>query len=321
MFALDQAIEDTKSEKPRTFTKGEKMRRFRKVVSLDISIPMKKVHSAPNTASFKLFDHFEMLETLGVGSYSYVRKASRNKDGRIVAIKICRKSTAREMLKNEYNILKKVTHDCVPKVYEFINNDKRDESYMVMEYFEGTTLRQAIEDGQEYSIDDVKQIMTQIFDCVSHLHMLQIGHRDIKPENVLLNGQNTVKLIDFNISKRTSRKSVSSEDSPTKFKSTFFTQISSPLYAAPELKDQFTYSESIDLWGCGVAMFVLLFGKFEDYNLNVLKDKDRLDTIHEVIDSSQTLDDEAKTLLIRLFSSDPEQRPTAFECLESEWFS
>ena len=87
------------------------MRKFRKVASLDISIPTKKAHSAPSTSTYKLSDHFEMLETLGVGSYSYVRKAKSIKDGRIVAIKVCRQTASREMLRNEYNILKNVVHE------------------------------------------------------------------------------------------------------------------------------------------------------------------------------------------------------------------
>jgi serine/threonine protein kinase len=87
------------------------------------------------------------------------------------------------------------------------------------------------------------------------LHKLGIAHRDIKPQNILINGKFEVKLIDFNISK----KGKDSENS-SKFTKRFMTQVSSPLFAAPEIYSPDCYSESVDIWGLGIVFITMIFG-------------------------------------------------------------
>jgi serine/threonine protein kinase len=173
---------------------------------------------------------------LGVGTYSYVKHGVDKLSGDHFAIKISRRANAREMLKNEFNILKTIKNRNVVKVFDFIDNDIRDESYLVMEYFNGKSILELVEENTSFSESETKQIVYQITEVISQLHSEGIAHRDIKPENILVNDEKEVKVIDFNVSKVTLNADSSSDEPNKKFKSFYITQISSPLYAPPELK-------------------------------------------------------------------------------------
>ena len=211
-----------------------------------------------------------MLDTLGMGTYAYVRKARCRSSNQIVAIKVSRGSTSSAMLKSEYDILKQVSHPCIPRVFKFAEDASKHESYIIMEYFEGVTLDTRIADSGVMTEDQSKAVVSQLLSAVQYLHSFGVAHRDIKPENVLINDDNEVKLIDFNISKHFDR-----DAADKKFKCVFYTQISSPLYSAPELKTQLGYNESVDVWGVGTVIFTLLFGTFASHSLN--KEKNILD--------------------------------------------
>ena len=200
---------------------------------------------------FDINDDYEMLDTLGMGTYAYFRKARCRSSNQIVAIKVSRGSTSSSMLKSEYDILKQVSHRCIPRVLQFAENASKHESYIIMEYFEGVTLDTRIADSGVMIEDQSKFVVSQLLSAVQYLHSVGIAHRDIKPENVLINDDNEVKLIDFNISKHFDRDAAND-----KFKCLFYTQISSPLYSAPELKTQLGYNESVDIWDVGTILFV-----------------------------------------------------------------
>ena len=70
-----------------------------------------------------------------------------------------------------------------------------------MEYFEGVTLDTRIADSGVMTEDQSKAVVSQLLSAVQYLHSVGVAHRDIKPENVIINDDNEVKLIDFNISK------------------------------------------------------------------------------------------------------------------------
>lgn len=161
-------------------------------------------------------------------------------------------------------------------------------------------------------VDSLK-ILKQLVSCVTALHEAGIAHRDIKPENVLVNNKYQVKLIDFNISKSTLR-GQSEKNTMEKFTSMFFTQVSSPLYAAPEIKEHCVYSESVDIWGLGIILFTLLFGSIDNYaeNSNMSPSK-KCSVLHRVVTDSNTTSKGTKELLLSLLNLEPNERPSATE--------
>ena len=221
-------------------------RRIRKPLS-SLKIEKSKINLIQDC--FDINDNYEMIDTLGMGTYAYVRKARCRSSNQIAAIKVSRGSTSSAMLKSEYDILKQVSHCCIPRVFKFIENASKNESYMIMEYFEGVTLDTRIAEGGVMSEDQSKAVVSQLLSVVQYLHSVGVAHRDIKPENVLINDDNKVMLIDYNISKKFKR-----SDDDDKFMCVFYTQISTPLYSAPELKTQLGYNESVDVWGVGTIL-------------------------------------------------------------------
>lgn len=243
-------------------TKNTKKREIKRK-TLSLKIIKNKAKSADD--SFNISDDYEMLDTLGMGAYAYVRKARCKATDQLVAIKVCRGATSSAMLKSEFDILSRLSHSGVPRVHKFVEDTRRREAYVVMEYFDGVSVDRRVADGV-MSEDAAKAVVGQLLSVVQYLHSVGVAHRDIKPENVLLSADNQVKLVDFNISK-----AFSSRPAAGKFKSVFLTQISSPLYCAPELKTQLGYNESVDVWGVGTVMFTLLFGTFASKSLNKTK--------------------------------------------------
>ena len=99
-----------------------------------------------------------------------------------------------------------------------------------------------------------------------------------------------------------------------------YTQISSPLYTAPELKTQLGYNESVDVWGIGTILFTLLFGTFTSYSLNKMKSVlDRSSHIKDIINEDTKISDEWKLFLLSMLEDEFSKRPTASESINLEW--
>jgi serine/threonine protein kinase len=105
------------------------------------------------------------------------------------------------MLQKEYNLLKRLADDNIIKVYDFTEDESKNEAYLIMEYFTGINLDEYIEENGVLTEKESAIVLYQILSSVQYLHELGIAHRDIKPENILINEDKEIKLIDFNISK------------------------------------------------------------------------------------------------------------------------
>lgn len=299
-------------------TKQSRFNKKRKFSNLSVEIPKEVIVEDANV--YELIENYEIIETLGLGTYAYVRKAIEKTTNRTVAIKTSRGHTSRELLKREYEILKSLSHDSIIKVYDFFENSKKHESYIIMEYFEGETVSEFVNNNGLVNQESWIVIMRQLLSAIETLHRLGIAHRDIKPENILMNDKFEVKLIDFNISKVQDLSD--STVCERKFKYTFLTQISSPLYSAPEISNHSGYSESIDIWGAGVALFTLLYGSFESNSLNQFKTwQERIDSIFEQINTKEEISDDCRDVLKSLLAREPNDRPSAQEALSNEIFN
>ena len=269
---------------------------------------MSKCRSKVTESSYKLSSNYEIIKTLGSGSYALVNLAVDKNTGSNVAIKISMRQNSREKLRNEYSILKNLDHQSIVKPLRFIENDLKDESYLVLEYFEGVELSEYINQNGVLEEDDCKSVIKQLSSWVAYLHGEGVAHRDIKPENILINKNKEILLIDFNISKKKLIKDEAKCDEEMEFKSKFYTQISSPLYAAPELKNNAFYTESIDIWGVGIITFVWLFGNIKSFD-SKLNSKCDNKIISEKIESETRR--EFKDFLFNILSEDPTLRPSA----------
>ena len=99
-----------------------------------------------------------MINTLGIGTYAYVRLATEKKSGLQVAIKTSRGRNSRDMLLKEYELLKSLSEDHIIKVIDFHEDLNKKESYLIMEYFNGQTLDEYVEENGIFTEEEARVI-------------------------------------------------------------------------------------------------------------------------------------------------------------------
>lgn len=270
----------------------------------------------------ELDEKYNISEVLGVGAYSCVKAATEISTDRKVAIKTCHGTTGREMLATEYSILKRLDDSRIIKVYDLLHDDASDESHMIMEYFSKTTLHDFVKANGTLTEAETKLVMQQVFNVINYLHENGITHCDIKPENILFNENKEMKLIDFNISRSKCESELSPEDnSDTRSDSAFSANLSSPLYAAPEMK-KCRHSQSVDIWGAGIVLFTCLLNTMRSHGLHQIKDlDDRSDEMTKIVKESTEICEPTKDFIFQLLTKESEDRINARDALTHEWLT
>jgi len=190
--------------------------------------------------------NYTLGNVLGQGTFGLVRQGKHNTTGQRVAIKIIdAQKMDREALDRETKNQLCLQHANIVKIFEII--EKRNTTFIVMELVQNELFDYLVEQGR-LKESAAKKVFSQIVAAVEHCHDSMVVHRDLKPENILLDNDKNVKLADFGLSAQW-RKDEFLTDS-----------CGSPNYAAPELLHKNCQYEGpeIDVWSCGVILYVLL---------------------------------------------------------------
>ena len=278
----------------------------------DPGVPKMKVskESMIKISTEPVANFYSIVKDLGHGSYGQVKKVKHKELGEIRAMKITNKKS--ESSKYEIEILKKISHPNITKIFEIFADSKK--YYIIMEFLEGGELFEAITNIGSFTEASASKVMKQILSAVFYLHSNHIVHRDLKPENIMLtqkpkNGNYQIKLIDFGTAKifRPGKKM-------NKF-------IGTSYYIAPEvLKER--YDEKCDVWSCGVILFILLCG-YPPFNGNT-----NVDIFHAIQNQNpifggeewEDITSEAKDLIKLMLKKNPSERLSAEQCLTHKWF-
>jgi len=204
------------------------------------------------------FPQLEIVELLGQGGMGAVYKVRQRDLDRWAALKVLPDDVAHdpnfaERFQREARALALLGHQHIVIVYEF---GQRDGVYfLLMEYIDGITLRQAIRAGQ-VSAKDALNIVAQICDALQFAHEEGVVHRDIKPENILIDKRGRVKIADFGLAKLLGR----ATDVPTL---TGTHQVmGTPMYMAPEqMEGTRGVDHRADIFSLGVVFYELLTGE------------------------------------------------------------
>eukprot|EP00047_Mylnosiga_fluctuans_P004714 m.236127 g.236127 ORF g.236127 m.236127 type:complete len:242 (-) comp12931_c0_seq1:891-1616(-) len=215
-------------------------------------------------AGVKGIGHYEFRETLGTGSFGKVIRAVHSLTGHMVAVKIINRSKVCDLdmadkIKREIQILKLFRHPHIIKLYQVISSPT--DIFMVMEYVSGGELFDYIINHGKLSEREARSFFQQILSGVDYCHRHMVVHRDLKPENLLLDSKGNVKIADFGLS------NIMRDGDFLK------TSCGSPNYAAPEvISGQLYAGPEVDVWSCGVILYVLLCGKlpFDDEHVQHL---------------------------------------------------
>jgi len=206
----------------------------------------------------KLFPQLEILECLGRGGMGAVYKARQPRLERFVALKILAPEKQSEpqfaeRFEREARALARLNHPNIVAVFD--SGEVQGQFYLIMEFVDGLTLRQVIQNGK-LSPAEALQIVPKICEALQYAHEQGIVHRDIKPENILLDKQGRVKIADFGIAKIAGKES--SDFSLTGARDVMGT----PHYMAPEqLEKPQSVDHRADIYSLGVVFYEMLTGE------------------------------------------------------------
>lgn len=212
----------------------------------------------------RLDGRYELREMIGVGGMAYVYKAYDNVDDRIVAVKILKDEYLKNeefsrRFKNESKAIAILSHPNIVRVIDVSFGDNLQ--YIVMEYIDGITLKEYIEQQKVLQWKEVVHFITQILQALQHAHDKGIVHQDVKPQNILLLADGTIKVTDFGIARFSRSQMASQTEQSDK-------AIGSVHYISPEQARAEVTDEKSDLYSVGVMMYEMLTGQlpFESDN-------------------------------------------------------
>jgi len=272
-------------------------------------------------------NNYKRIQKLGEGSYGTVHLVNHIQSNQLRAMKIITKQETENLNKidmeimNEIQILKKLDHPNIVKIFEFYNSQKQ--YYLITEYCKEGELFDKITREGPLSESVSSYIMYQIFSAVHYCHSMNVIHRDLKPENILIvkqdgnKGKNIdsskklykVKIIDFGTAKIFDKTKVEKR------------MIGSSYYMAPEVIYK-NYNEKCDLWSCGVILYVLLSANppFSGKDDNQIIESIKRGNYDIETDNWKNISKEAKNLINSLLLKDINSRLTAEEALSHPWF-
>ena len=202
----------------------------------------------------RLDGRYEIKEIIGVGGMAYVYKAYDTIDDRIVAVKILKEEfLANEeftrRFKNESKAIAILSHPNIVRVYDVSFGERLQ--YIVMEYIDGITLKEYIDQQKDIPWKEAVHFTVQILRALQHAHDKGIIHRDIKPQNIMLLADGTIKVTDFGIA-QFSRNDIRTDNERA---------IGSVHYISPEQASGGITDEKADIYSVGVMLYEMLTGR------------------------------------------------------------
>ncbi|XP_059824255.1 peripheral plasma membrane protein CASK isoform X4 [Hypanus sabinus] len=266
-------------------------------------------------------DVYELCEVIGKGPFSVVRRCINRETGQQFAVKIVdvakftsSPGLSTEDLKREASICHMLKHPHIVELLETYSSDGM--LYMVFEFMDGADLCFEIvkraDAGFVYSEAVASHYMRQILEALRYCHDNNIIHRDVKPHCVLLASKENsapVKLGGFGVAIQLGESGLVAGG-----------RVGTPHFMAPEVVKREPYGKPVDVWGCGVILFILLSGCLPFYGTKerlfdaIVKGKHKMNPrqwIH--------ISESAKDLVRRMLMLDPAERITVYEALNHPW--
>ncbi|XP_014191715.1 calcium/calmodulin-dependent protein kinase type II subunit delta isoform X10 [Haplochromis burtoni] len=265
--------------------------------------------------STRFTDEYQLYEELGKGAFSIVRRCIKKSTGQEYAAKIIntKKLSARDhqKLEREARICRLLKHPNIVRLHDSIAEEGFH--YLVFDLVTGGELFEDIVAREYYSEADASHCINQILESVSHIHQHDIVHRDLKPENLLLASKMkgaAVKLADFGLAIEVQGD-----------QQAWFGFAGTPGYLSPEVLRKDPYGKPVDIWACGVILYILLVGypPFWDEDQHKLYQQIKAGAYDFPSPEWDTVTPEAKNLINQMLTINPAKRITADQALKHPW--
>nr|XP_049577590.1 calcium/calmodulin-dependent protein kinase type II delta 2 chain isoform X1 [Syngnathus scovelli] len=267
------------------------------------------------TICTRFTDEYQLFEELGKGAFSVVRRCVKISSGQEYAAKIIntKKLSARDhqKLEREARICRLLKHPNIVRLHDSISEEGFH--YLVFDLVTGGELFEDIVAREYYSEADASHCIQQILESVHHCHVNGIVHRDLKPENLLLASKlkgAAVKLADFGLAIEVQGD-----------QQAWFGFAGTPGYLSPEVLRKDPYGKPVDMWACGVILYILLVGypPFWDEDQHRLYQQIKAGAYDFPSPEWDTVTPEAKDLINKMLTINPSKRITASEALKHPW--
>uniref|UniRef100_A0A8C5CRS2 calcium/calmodulin-dependent protein kinase n=1 Tax=Gadus morhua TaxID=8049 RepID=A0A8C5CRS2_GADMO len=267
------------------------------------------------TTCTRFTDEFQLYEELGKGAFSVVRRCVKLCSGQEYAAKIIntKKLSARDhqKLDREARICRLLKHSNIVRLHDSISEEGFH--YLLFDLVTGGELFEDIVAREYYSEADASHCIQQILEAVLHCHQMGVVHRDLKPENLLLASKcknAAVKLADFGLAIE-----VQGEQQA------WFGFAGTPGYLSPEVLRKEAYGKPVDIWACGVILYILLVGypPFWDEDQHKLYQQIKAGAYDFPSPEWDTVTPEVKNLINQMLTINPSKRITAQEALKHPW--
>ncbi|XP_006872311.1 PREDICTED: calcium/calmodulin-dependent protein kinase type II subunit delta-like isoform X9 [Elephantulus edwardii] len=270
---------------------------------------------ASTTTCTRFTDEYQLFEELGKGAFSVVRRCMKIPSGQEYAAKIIntKKLSARDhqKLEREARICRLLKHPNIVRLHDSISEEGFH--YLVFDLVTGGELFEDIVAREYYSEADASHCIQQILEAVLHCHQMGVVHRDLKPENLLLASKSkgaAVKLADFGLAIEVQGD-----------QQAWFGFAGTPGYLSPEVLRKDPYGKPVDMWACGVILYILLVGypPFWDEDQHRLYQQIKAGAYDFPSPEWDTVTPEAKDLINKMLTINPAKRITASEALKHPW--
>ncbi|MCH5195579.1 MAG: Stk1 family PASTA domain-containing Ser/Thr kinase [Oscillospiraceae bacterium] len=251
----------------------------------------------------KLDGRYELLELIGVGGMADIYRARDIQEDRIVAVKILKTEFAGSdeflrRFRNESKAIALLSHQNIVKIYDVGFTDKVQ--FIVMEYVDGITLTDYIEQQGVLKWRDAVHFTVQVLKALQHAHDRGIVHRDVKSSNIMLLSDGTIKVMDFGIARfnRENNKTVSDKT------------IGSVHYISPEQARGDLTDERSDIYSVGVALYEMLTGKkpFDGDTAVAIALKHMQSAPKRPSEINETIPEGIEQIVLRAMQKDPQAR-------------
>eukprot|EP00747_Dinoflagellata_sp_TGD_P162671 gnl/TRDRNA2_/TRDRNA2_180527_c0_seq1.p1 gnl/TRDRNA2_/TRDRNA2_180527_c0~~gnl/TRDRNA2_/TRDRNA2_180527_c0_seq1.p1 ORF type:complete len:320 (+),score=88.96 gnl/TRDRNA2_/TRDRNA2_180527_c0_seq1:77-1036(+) len=258
---------------------------------------------------------FEMVRTLGCGSFGRVKYAKYKQDGKFYAVKFMKKQEIIKLkqvdhINNEKKLMAQIDHPFVVNMVGYARDDRF--IYIVMECIGGGELFVHLRRARKFSDEQSKFYASHIAAAFAHLHAKNIIHRDLKPENILMCSNGYSKLTDFGFAK------IIEPGART------YTLCGTPEYIAPEVLLNKGHGKPVDWWTLGILIYEMIVGQ------PPFCDEDPMGIYQKILAGKvyfpKYFDKEAKALVKKILTADLSKRfgnlkDGPNDILKHKWFA